>query len=826
MPSTLETARHIVSTKARRRVAHVAGNFQTQLGIPGNWTTDAAAFRMINIGNDVHILKVPLDPGHYEYKIAINGDWDENYGVNGALGGGNIKFKLDAPKEVTFIFHDDAASKRVAEWYEGKPNSDAADATWVELDARFYYDGDDLGAVYHNGAAVLKLWAPKADSVAVRFFDKADAEREVGRLALKRTERGVWCVEATPEALGTPDVRGYYYQYEVTHGETTRRVLDPYAKSMAECRISPAGLPLGSDRDAVGKAAIIDLKATEPEGGLGFARIEGYHRREDAIIYETHVRDFTSDPSIEGELRARWGSFRAFIDKLDYIRSLGVTHIQLLPVMAWYYGDEAAMTARELHASTENNQYNWGYDPHNYFSPDGAYSENPRNPELRVKELKELIAAIHSAGMGVILDVVYTHIAKAWLLEDIVPGYYFYRNAQGELLGGFGSNLATNHKMAEKLMIDSVKYWFSEYKIDGMRWDMMGDATRDSVQRAYDAAASIHPNPLFIGEGWRTFSGHLGEPGLHGQGADQDWMSATDDVGVFSDEFRNELKSGFGSEGEPRFLTGGARHIGTLFRNLKAQPHNTPADSPGDMVQYLEAHDNLTLHDVIALTLRADPANPEAEQQIHRRIRLGHVLLFTAQGTVFMHAGQEYGRTKQWKENGAPSAHSHPFYNLQGDIAGYFVHNSYDSSDAINMFDWRKATDAKLYPEHARTKAYTTGLIRLRKSTNAFRLGDMESVNRNMTFIHAPEIGEFDLVIGYRCQSTDGTGAYYVFVNADAQGRTLTLYEDLTCGEVLVDDDEAGPSAVSERSGFTLTPKSITLAPLTAVVIRMTDQTY
>lgn len=807
-----------------RRVAYISGNFRTQAGIASDWSTDEERLRMINIGNDLHILKVPLNPGHYEYKVAINGDWTENYGVNGVRGGGNITFMLDAPKEVTFIFHDDAASKRVAQRVEGKPNSDIPGANWAELDASYYYDGDDLGAVYDAGAATLKLWAPTADAVAVRFYDKNNAEREIGAAPLEKGGRGVWSMTAKPELLGIADLRGYYYQYEVTHGETTRRVLDPYAKSMAEFRVSPAGLPLGNGRDAVGKAAIIDLRDTDPAGGLHFARIEGYERREDAIIYETHVRDFTSDPEIEGELRAGWGTFRAFIDKLDYIRSLGVTHVQLLPVMAWYYGDEAAMSQRELLPSTENNQYNWGYDPHGYFSPDGAYSENPRDPELRIRELKELIAAIHEAGMGVILDVVYTHMAKAWLLEDIVPGYYFYRSVAGELLGGFGSNLATNHKMAEKLMVNSVKYWFSEYKIDGMRWDMMGDATYPAVQRAYDAAAAIHPNPLFIGEGWRTFAGHIGEPSLAGMGADQDWMNKTDDVGVFSDEFRNELKSGFGSEGEPRFLTGGARHIHTLFRNIKAQPHNTPADAPGDMVQYLEAHDNLTLHDIIAVTLRADPSNPADERRIHRRLRLGHALLFTSQGTIFMQAGQEFGRTKRWNGDGAPSAHAHPHFNQHGDIIGYFVHNSYDSSDDINKFDWGKATDGARYPEHERTRRYTAGLIRLRKSTNAFRLSEMETVNRNVTMVDAPEIGEIDLVIAYRCQSTDGTGSYYVFVNADERERSLSLAslpEDLTRGEVLADGESAGSAEVEERAGFRLSREAIALEPLTAVIIRM-----
>ncbi|MGV2805989.1 pullulanase, partial [Clostridium perfringens] len=160
-----------------------------------------------------------------------------------------------------------------------------------------------------------------------------------------------------------------------------------------------------------------------------------------------------------------------FKEKLEYIKSLGVTHVQLLPVMAWYYGDEAAMKNRELEYSAKENEYNWGYDPHSYFSPDGAYSEDPTDPELRIKELKAMINAIHEADMGVVLDVVYTHMAKADFLNDIVPNYYAFQDANGNFIGGFGNNLATNHKMAEKLMEDSVKYWLDEYKIDGMRGD-------------------------------------------------------------------------------------------------------------------------------------------------------------------------------------------------------------------------------------------------------------------------------------------------------------------------------------------------------------------
>ncbi|SEA80375.1 pullulanase, extracellular [Thalassobacillus cyri] len=699
----------------------------------------------------------------------------------------------------------------------------SADTSWRMIDELYAYEGDDLGATYQDNDATLKLWAPKASKVVANFFDKDDAATEIGSVELTKGEQGVWAKEVAASELGVTDLEGYYYQYEVTNDGVTKKVLDPYAKSMAAFTVDTTGEP-GPDGDDVGKAAIVDLSDTDPEG-FGHADIDGYEKREDAVIYETHIRDFTSDPSIADDLDSRWGSYTAFIDKLDYIQSLGVTHVQLLPVMAWYYGDETNMGERELEYSAAGNSYNWGYDPHSYFSPDGAYSENPKDPELRVKELKQLIDAIHDAGMGVVFDVVYTHMAKTSTLNDIVPDYYAFQDDQGNFLGGFGNNLATNHYMAEKLMVDSVEYWFDEYKIDGMRFDMMGDATYPAVQNAYNAAEEINPYALFIGEGWRTFAGHLADPSLEGMGADQDWMDKTDDVGVFSDEIRNELKSGFGSEGEPRFLTGGARDLDVIFNNIKGQPSNTAEDDPGDMVQYIAAHDNLPLYDVIAQSIKKDPAIPENDLEIHKRIRLGNSMILTSQGTAFIHSGQEYGRTKQWLGEGVPEQKYHELTDDSGDPFGYFIHDSYDSSDAINMFDWEKATNEEKYEVNTTTREFTEGMIELRKSTNAFRLGEQSLVNENVSMLEFPELQDNDLFIGYEAVSTDETGNYYVFVNADDKARSLTLGDyNFRGGDVLVDNDEAGADSVDVRSGFKMTEDTLTIDPLTTVVIKMENR--
>lgn len=697
-----------------------------------------------------------------------------------------------------------------------------ADLHWKLIDQLYAYDGNDLGCNLKDGKATLKLWAPRAEKVEVILFAANDQNIQIGQKTLCRQDRGIWSCELSPEEFkGMADIEGYFYQYIVYNpGKQPKKVLDPYARSMAAVTIDAAGQSAGSSRDFIGKAAII---APEKIGGtIKPAKIMNFSKREDAIIYEVHIRDFTSDPGVKDQLHSRWGTFRAFIDKLPYIKSLGVTHIQLLPVMAWYFGDETRMGERELEYRAKGNNYNWGYDPHNYFSPDGAYSENPENPQLRIAEFKDLVSAIHEAGMGVILDVVYTHMAQASFLNDIVPDYYFFMNNEGTLLGDFGNNLATNRFMAEKLMIDSVAYWFSEFKIDGMRWDMMGDATYLSVQKAFDTAKAINPSAVFIGEGWRTFKGHLEDPSLKGMAADQDWMDKTDNVGVFSDEMRNELKSGFGCEGEPMFLTGGARNIKKLFANIKAQPENTPATAPGDMVQYIEAHDNMPLYDVIAQSIKKDPEIPQNDEEIHQRIRLGNLIILTSQGTAFIHAGQEYGRTKQWKASSTPEQKFH--YLKDADEKPfkhpYFIHDSYDSSDAVNMFDWTRATDNKSFPVNSITREFVAGLIALRKSAQAFRYRTKEDVDKNIELLEAPEILEEDLIIAYSCAEPDGH-KFYIFVNADSKKRTISLKKDLTSGEILVDALSADIKPIKKPQGITLEADKIILEPLVGTVIRI-----
>ncbi|MFC4557681.1 pullulanase [Virgibacillus kekensis] len=697
--------------------------------------------------------------------------------------------------------------------------SEEVNKSWKLTDELYSYEGDDLGATLNkNKSATLKVWSPSADQVSVVLYDKKVQYEVVSDdITMVKGDRGVWQVTLDQKNTGIPNLTGYYYHYKIERDGETVLALDPYAKSMATWNVED------TDDIPVGKAAIVNPGKIGPT--LRHADIKGFKEREDAIIYEAHVRDFTSDPSIDDELHSEFGTFSAFIEKLDYLEELGVTHIQLLPVMNYFNVNESDHE-RLLDYSSSDNNYNWGYDPQSYFSLTGMYSENPDDAAQRIKEFKFLIKEIHKRGMGVILDVVYNHTARVEIFENLEPNYYHFMDADLTPRVSFGGGrLGTTHAMTKKLLVDSITYWVDEFKVDGFRFDMMGDHDAASIQMAYDKAKELNPNILMIGEGWRTYAGD--ENGGDVMPADQDWMQHTNGVAVFSDEFRNELKSGFGSEGQPRFLTGGARNIQQIFDNVTANPHNFKADDPGDVVTYIAAHDNLTLHDVIAQSIKKDPKYHEKE--IHKRIRIGNTMVLTSQGTAFLHAGQEYGRTKQFKHEDYKGPVNNPpeksTYMTTADgtpfAYPYFTHDSYDSSDAVNMIEWEKITNEKKYPIQTQTRKYTQGLIELRRSTDAFTLGTRGKVNTYVSKVNAPEIGEQDLIIGYRAEAPEEEEAYYVFINADDNKRTLTLEDNLTHGKVIVDNDEAGVSEVTEPSGYTLTDSGITIDPLTAVIVKV-----
>ena len=387
--------------------------------------------------------------------------------------------------------------------------------------------------------------------------------------------------------------------------------------------------------------------------------------------------------------------------------------------------------------------------------------------------------------------------------------------------------------MSRRVLVDSIKYLTEQYKVDGFRFDMMGDHDAESIQKAFEEAKKLNPNLIMLGEGWKTYTG---DENKAVQPADQSWMKSTDTVAVFSDDIRNTLKSGYPNEGTPAFITGGKRSVENVFKNIKAQPTNFEADSPGDVIQYIAAHDNLTLFDIIAQSIKKDPAVAANYQEIHRRLRLGNLMILTSQGTPFIHSGQEYGRTKQFRdpdykypvsEDKVPNK-AHLLTNEDGTPFDYpyFIHDSYDSSDAVNHFDWTKATDSEKFPENAKSRAYMKGLIALRKSTDAFTRSSKDEVEQNVTLITQPGkdgVEKEDLVLGYQVVASNGD-IYAVFVNANTKERQFNFgesYKHLAGAEVVADGNAAGVTAISVPAGVTRNSNGLALAPLTATILRI-----
>ena len=721
------------------------------------------------------------------------------------------------------------------------------------------YDGNDLGVTYNDSdkSATFKVWLPTATDAKVVIYKKADQKQVAGEFQLTLEGfgtsdwKGIWAATITPAQLSDSDTYGYFYQYKVTNRGETKLCLDPYAKSMAASYIDTEGKVSSSnpnaDPDLVGKGAIINPSKVKIDA---FSGPEGYKMREDAVIYEIHVRDFSSywgldgaadSVSVEGIADVSkpdgiLGTYGAFIKNLDYLKAMGYTHVQILPVMKFYYGDETNK-AIEKTAKARNCNYNWGYDPHSYFAPSGMYATDAIDPDVRIKELKELINAIHGKGIGVILDNVYNHNASMSILNDLVP-YYYTVNINGEYKSDYGgSRIATNYKMVRKMIIDSVKYWFSEYKIDGMRWDLMGNIDSVTLKEAYDAAHAINGKAIFVGEGWRT--GLFDDPNVYG--ANQEAMNEINDgadafgrVAVFSDCFRDQMKTGpFDSIGTPSFISGGKVNITNLFKYIKGQPTNFndglnskatkfTANSSGQVIQYIECHDNYPAADDIVWSTKIDPRRSgydsdadfdAASNIIHRRIRLGNFMVLTSQGIAFLHAGQELGRTKYFGTN-KPEDKYHKFSFSNGK-EGYFIHDSFDSSDLINKIDWSLVATGKA---GNKTANYTKGLIALRKSTDAFKLSLKDKIDSSIEKINFDDENMSDCVLGYNIKATDGT--YFVFANGDLKARTVNPKDDLTSASVLVDGATAGVTKIASPVGVTITASLVTLDPLTATVIK------
>jgi len=637
-----------------------------------------------------------------------------------------------------------------------------------------------LGAVYDAKARSVdfRLWSPLASGVTAKLYRANEAKTPDYLVKLKlNSDTGVWSA-----TFAETDPDGFFYDYEVATGSVRKTVLDPYAKSLDVYR--------GTGN---GRGAIVNPAKSEPAGGWeAFADVK-LASRTDAIIYEVSVRDFTIDKS--SGVSSRPGSYLAFLEKLPYLKKLGVTHLQLMPVVAYGWHDETK-TAYEASGVSEGANYNWGYGSRNYFSPEGWLASDPKDPYARMKELKTLIKEAHKAGLGVLLDVVYNHTANTSLLEDLVPGYFYRLDSDGRFTSnsGVGNDVASERVMARRLIGDSLFYWAQEYKVDGFRFDLMGLMDVTTILQARERVAKLpgKDDILFEGEGWKNYTGPRNLSVMN-----QNYMDKTDLVSVFNDEFRDMLKGGGMDDRAKGFITDKAISPKHLLTNLLGAPElNYKTPFPGNNMNYIEAHDNLTLHDNIALNTGLTDADPAGRAELAARIRLGNFFVLTSQGIAFLHAGQESGRTK-------------PKLNGVSKTLGEFNYDSYNAGDDVNHYVWNKL------PEYQSTTDYTGGLIAIRKAFPAFRLGDAKVIKAAAKALDLDQ----NFAIAWSLKTNEGT--FTMLVNSSkAQPRTFNIDPALAKGRVLVDRDRASVDGLNDPKGFSFTGKTITLEPLTAVMIR------
>ena len=547
-------------------------------------------------------------------------------------------------------------SKTYTVQLEGFDSLNAVPTKVFDSDAfveRYTYDGDDLGAVIEGEVTSFKLWAPTAGEVILNLFEKGDGGEAYERIPMTRGEKGVWSAAST---CG----HGTYYTYTVTTAAGTQEAVDPYAKAVG----------VNGDRGMV-----IDLASTDPADFGNDAYYQNLNAYNEAVIWEVHVRDFSN--RIEGSQYP--GKYLAFTETglknasgeavgMDYLKDLGVTHIHFQPIYDYATVDE----------SSDEAQFNWGYDPKNYNAPEGSYSTDPFHGEVRVNELKQMVQAIHRNGMAVVMDVVYNHTYDInSCLNKVVPNYYYRYNANGAPSNGSGcgNETASDRVMFRKYMVDSVSYWAKEYHIDGFRFDLMALHDVETMQAIEEAVHAINPKAILYGEGWTGGTTELWDSFQANQVNISKILPSGEGIGsvaVFNDAIRDGLKGSVFDAKDQGYINGKAG-AGTadrvIFGIVGGQRTSgvTWAVENNMVINYMACHDNNTIWDKLL------ESNPEAsDEERFAMNRLGEEILFLGKGTPFMLAGEELLRTKQ------------------GD------HNSYKSSDEINNIDWDSLTQGSL----------------------------------------------------------------------------------------------------------------------------------
>jgi pullulanase len=551
------------------------------------------------------------------------------------------------------------------------------------------YQGGDLGINWSPERTIIKIWAPTAKRIFFRLYKEGQGGEAIKEFPMIPDENGTWIYEIKE------NLEGLFYTIQVRDSVNwLKEVPDIYAKATGANGI---------------RGMIIDFRKSNPQNWERDIR-HTVGSPTDMVIYEVHIRDFSMSPSSGIKNKGKYLGFTESGTKLtggestgiDHLKELGITHVHLLPIADFYTVDEINPTA----------QYNWGYDPLNYNTPEGWYSLNPRDGAVRIREFKQLVMSLHSNGLGVILDVVYNHTGLIFesYFNQTVPGYFYRFNEDGRFsdASGCGTELATEREMVRNYIIESVAYWAEEYHIDGFRFDLMGLIDIETMNLIRKRLDEIDPKIFMYGEGWGAGESPFPEK-LRAIKANTNQLER---IATFCDDMRNGLKGSPFEKNSAGFIGGitlreeqlkfaivGAIQHDQIIYDFVNTSKQAWANSPAQCVNYFSCHDNFTLFD--KLQYSCPEATPE---NIERMARLAFGIIFTSQGVPFMLAGDEMLRSK----------------------GGH--HDSYRSPDAINQIDWTRKM------RYAGLVHFVRSCIELRQQHPAFRIADSDIVREKLRF--------------------------------------------------------------------------------------------
>lgn len=655
-------------------------------------------------------------------------------------------------------------------------------------DSQNAYSGNDLGCTYTPEKTTFKVWSPEASSVVLCRYEDGNGGNAISETPMVKGGNGVWSAEIAGDIVNT------YYTYKITVNETTAEAVDIYAKATG----------VNGDR-----AMVVDLDSTDPE------HWDNNYQREktllsDIIVWEIHIRDFSIDAS-SGVSQQNRGKYKAFTESttingegktascIDYLKELGVTHVQILPMY-----DYASIDETNVSTSSGSN-YSWGYDPKNYNVPEGSYSSNPYDGNVRIKEMKEMIQALHDAGIKVIMDVSYSHTCDAGdsNFNKIMPDYYYKLNSDLSYddQSGYGNATRSDSAMFRKFMIDSVSYWAEEYHLDGFRFDLMGIhdiTTMNQIRSALDSKFGEDTIVLY-GEG-RTGNGAYDSSSAHK--ANESKLDYG--IGYYNEQISEALKGRQSFDGtigllqtnyvSGEYLEPGVKWPDNVFGGIMGSAGYTSGEwgmwqpfwskSSGCCLSYVSAHDGLTLWDKLAEGFGKDFSS--VDDKMKRMNKLAGSILLASKGGAFLQAGEEFARTKNGDEN------------------------SCSSPDSVNKIDWNRV-DA-----YSDIQEYYKGMIRIRKAFSGFRSvlkrsdDNWNPENNNIEWISKEEAG---MTAFYETNDVPGEwDRIAVLINNGTSEETVSLTGSDNW-VIIADGTKAGLEKISESGPDIIVPgKSVIVA--------------